>query len=73
MVIDRRRPSYYKRMNERFPTVDYDDKQDLPDRENNAKRKAKQKRCKDGDLVPLDLGPGVDESASSLETPFTFP
>ncbi|HJP92112.1 MAG TPA: hypothetical protein VJ875_09170 [Pyrinomonadaceae bacterium] len=63
----------YKRINERFPTANYNDEQDLPDPENNAKRKAKQKRYNDGDLVPSHVEPGVDEAALTLEPHFTFP
>jgi hypothetical protein len=63
----------YKKINERFPTVDYDDKQDLPDAEKNAKRKEKQKRYNDTYLVASHVEPGVDESALFLEPPFTFP
>ena len=48
----------YKKINERFPTADYDDKQDLADAERNAKRKAKQKRDNDTDLVASHVKPG---------------
>jgi hypothetical protein len=51
----------FKKINERFPTVNYDDEQDLPDPESNAKRKAKQKRYNDGDLVPSHVEPGLEE------------
>jgi len=63
----------YKKVNERFPTADYDDKQDLPDPEKNAKRKAKQKRYNDTSLVASHVEPGVDEAALTLEPHFTFP
>jgi hypothetical protein len=63
----------YKKIQERFPTVDYDDKQDLPDPEKNAKRKEKQKRYNDTDLVASHVEPGVDEAALFLEPHFTFP
>lgn len=62
---------HYKRINERFPTADYDE-QDLPDTDKNAKRKAKQKRYNDGDWVS-SVEPGVDEAALTLEPHFTFP
>lgn len=64
---------HYKRINERFPTVDYDGQQDLPDPENNAKRKAKQKRYNDTNLVSSHVGGGVDEAALFLEPHVTFP
>jgi hypothetical protein len=63
----------YKKIKERFPTADYDDKQDLPDPQKNAKRKAKQKRYNDTDLVASHVEPGVDEAALFLEPHFTFP
>ena len=63
----------YRKINERFPTVDYDDKQDLPEPEKNAKRKAKQKRYNDGALVDSRGEPGVDEASLTLEPHFTFP
>jgi hypothetical protein len=63
----------YKKINERFPTVNYDDKQDLPDPEKNARRKEKQKRYNDGELVDSRGDPGVDEAALTLEPHFTFP
>jgi hypothetical protein len=63
----------YKKVNERFPTADYDDKQDLPDPEKKAKRKAKQKRYDDGNFVYNNVEPGVDEAALTLEPHFTFP
>jgi len=63
----------YKKINERFPTVGYDDKQDLPDQEKNAKRKEKQKRYDDGNLVGSHVEPGTDEAALTLEPHFTFP
>lgn len=62
-----------KKIKERFPTADYDDKQDLPDPEKNAKRKAKQKRYNDTDLVASHVEPAVDEAALFLEPHFTFP
>ena len=63
----------YKKINERFPTADYNDKQDLPDPEKNAKRKEKQNRYNDTDLVASHVQPGVDEAALFLEPHFTFP
>ena len=62
----------YKKVNERFPTADYDE-QDLPDPDKNAKRKAKQKRYNDGDWVDSRGDPGVDEAALTLEPHFIFP
>ncbi|HEY0366906.1 MAG TPA: hypothetical protein VGC73_10575 [Pyrinomonadaceae bacterium] len=63
----------YKKINQRFPTADYNDKQDLPDPEKNAKRKEKQIRYNDTDLVASHVEPGVDEAALFLEPHFTFP
>jgi len=63
----------YKKINERFPTADYNDKQDLPDPEKNAKRKEKQNRYDDTELVASHVEPGVDEAALFLEPHFTFP
>jgi hypothetical protein len=63
----------YKRINERFPTVDYNGEPDLPDPEKNAKRKEKQKRYNDNDLVFSHVEPGVDEAALTLEPHSTFP
>jgi hypothetical protein len=63
----------YKKINERFPTADYDDEQDLPDPEKNAKRKEKQKRYNDTDLVASHVDPTVDEAALFLEPRITFP
>ena len=63
----------HKKINERFPTADYNDKQDLPDPEKNAKRKEKQNRYNDTDLVASHVQPGVDEAALFLEPHFTFP
>jgi len=63
----------YKKINERFPTADYDDEQDLPDSEKNAKRRAKQKRYNDGDWVASRVQPGTEEAALTLEPHFTFP
>ena len=65
--------SDYKKINERFPSTDYADKQDLPDPEKNAKRKEKQKRYDDTDLVASHVEPGVDEAALFLEPHITFP
>src|SRR5688572_5424123 len=61
----------YKKVNERFPTADFDDKQDLPDAEKNAKRKEKQKRYNDKDMVDSRGEPGADEAI--LYAHFTFP
>ena len=63
----------YRKVNERFPTADYDDKQDLPDPEKNAKRKEKKKRYNDGEWVDSRGEPGADEAALTLEPHFTFP
>ena len=63
----------YRKINERFPTADYADEQDLPDPEKNAKRNAKQKRYNDTDLVASQVEPGTDEAALFLEPHFTFP
>lgn len=63
----------YKKINERFPTVDYDDKHDLPDPEKNATRKEKQKRYNDGGLVYTHIEPWLEEAALTLEPHFTFP
>jgi hypothetical protein len=63
----------YKKINERFPTADYDSKQDLPDPEKNAKRKEKQKRYDDTNLVASRVQPGVDEATLFLEPHVTFP
>jgi hypothetical protein len=63
----------YKKIKERFPTADYDDNQDLPDPEKNAKRKAKQKRYNDNELVTSHVQPGTDEAALILEPHITFP
>jgi hypothetical protein len=62
----------HNKINERFPTVNYDDKQDLPDPEKNAKRKEKQKRYNDGELVDSAGDPGVDEAALTLEPHFSL-
>lgn len=63
----------YKKVNERFPTADYDDEKDLPEPEKNAKRKAKQKRYNDGSLVASQVQPGTEEAILYLEPHFTFP
>ena len=63
----------YRKVNKRFPTVDYNGKQDLPDPEKNAKRKEKQKRYDDTILVASRVQPGVDESALFLEPHVTLP
>jgi hypothetical protein len=63
----------YKKIKERFPTADYDGNQDLPDPEKNAKRKAKQKRYNDNDLVFSNVQPGTDEAALFLEPHSTLP
>lgn len=63
----------YRKINERFPIADYNAKQDLPDPEKNAKRKEKQKRYDDTDLVASHVQPGTDEAALFLEPHFTFP
>ena len=63
----------YKKVNERFPTADYETEPDLPDTEKKAKRKAKQKRYNDGELVFSNVEPGVDEASLTLEPHFDFP
>jgi hypothetical protein len=63
----------YKKINERFPTVDYAAEQDLPDPEKNAKRKAKQQRYNDTTLVFSKVYPGTEEAPLFLETTFYFP
>jgi hypothetical protein len=63
----------YKKVNERFPTADYDGEPDLPDPEKNAKRKEKQKRYNDGDWVASRVQPGTEEAALTLEPHFIFP
>ena len=63
----------YKKINERFPTADYEDKQDLPDPQKNAKRKEKQKRYNDTNLVASHVEAKVDEAALFLEPHITFP
>src|SRR5215813_437929 len=63
----------FKKINERFPTVDYDGELDLPDPEKNAKRKEKQKRYNDGTLVFRHAEPGMVDAPLFLEPPFTFP
>ena len=63
----------HKQIKERFPTVDYNDKQDLPDPEKNAKRKDKQKRYDDTNLVAVHVEPGTDEAPLFLEPHITFP
>jgi hypothetical protein len=63
----------YKKINERFPTADYIDKQELPDPEKNAKRKEKQKRYNDLDLVDSKGEPGADEAILTLEPHFALP
>jgi hypothetical protein len=63
----------YKKIKERFPTADYDGNQDLPDPEKNAKRKAKQKRYNDNELVDSRGEPGADEAALFLEPHSTLP
>jgi hypothetical protein len=68
-----RKAEDYRKVNERFPTADFNDKQDLPDPEKNAKRKEKQKRYDDTDLVVSHVQPGTDEAALFLEPHFTLP
>src|SRR5215210_5511392 len=63
----------YKKINERFPTADYDDEPDLPDSQKNAKRKEKQKRYNDFELVSSHVSEGVDEAAFFPEPHLTFP
>ena len=63
----------YRKVNERFPTVDYDDREPALDPEKNSKRKEKQKRYDDGDLVPSRVEPGVDEATLTLEPHLSFP
>ncbi len=63
----------HRKINERFPTVDYAEEQDLPDPAKNAKRKEKKKRYNDGELVASHVEPGVDEAALTLEPHSNFP
>src|SRR6476646_5871209 len=46
-IASQKDPDHHKRVNERFPTVDYNE-QELVDTEKNAQRKEKQKRYNDG-------------------------
>jgi hypothetical protein len=62
----------YKKVNERFPTADYNEP-DLPDPEKNAKRKEKQRRYNDGTLVYSHIEPWLEEAALTLEPHPTFP
>ena len=64
---------HYKRINERFPTVDYAGELDLPDPEKNARRKEKQKRYNDLDLVSANVESGVDEATINFEPHVTLP
>ena len=72
-TASQRKTDDYKKINERFPTVDYDGDQELSDPKKNAKRKAKQKRYNDGALVASHVEPGTDEAALTLEPHVTFP
>lgn len=72
-TVSQRNRDDYKKINERFPTADYDSKQDLPDPERNAKRKEKQRRYDDTNLVASHVQPGVDEATLFLEPHITFP
>ncbi|HKS09553.1 MAG TPA: hypothetical protein VJS13_08410 [Pyrinomonadaceae bacterium] len=57
-----------KKINERFPSADYDN-QDLSDPKKNAKRK----RYNDGKLVYSKIDPSMAESVFTPEPHFTFP
>src|SRR5215212_643663 len=61
-------PDHHKRVNERFPTADYDEK-DLSDPRESAKRK----RYNDGKLVYSSVEPWMVESEFTPEPHFTFP
>ena len=63
----------FRKINERFPTVDYNDKHDLTDPDRNAKQKQKQKRYEDTNLVATHVLPGVDEAALFLEPHVSIP
>lgn len=67
-VAPQKQPDHSKRINERFPTADYD-KQDLSDPEKNAKRK----RYNDGKLVYSKINPSTVETVFTPEPHFTFP
>lgn len=67
-ATSQKQPDHYKRVNERFPTTDYD-KQDLTDPEKNAKRK----RYNDGNLVYSKINPEVVETVFTPEPHLTFP
>jgi len=61
-------PDHHKRINERFPTADYDER-GLSDPRKNAKRK----RYNDGKLVYSAVEPWMIESEFTPEPHFTFP
>lgn len=65
-------PDHHKRVNERFPTVDYNE-QELLDTEKNAQRKEKQKRYNDGKLVYSRVEAWMLESVFTPEPHLTFP
>jgi hypothetical protein len=67
-VASQKQPDHNKRINERFPTADYD-RQDLSDPEKNAKRK----RYNDGKLVFSRVDPSTVETVFTPEPHFTFP
>ncbi|HXQ71314.1 MAG TPA: hypothetical protein VN844_12540 [Pyrinomonadaceae bacterium] len=62
------RQSDLKKVNERFPSADYDN-QDLSDPKKNAKRK----RYNDGKLVYSKIDPSMVESVFTPEPHFAFP
>lgn len=71
-TANQQKREHYKIINERFPTADYDEK-DLADPEKNAKRKEKQKRYNDFDLVSTHIDAWLEEAAFTPEPHPTFP
>lgn len=71
-IAGQKDPDHHKRVNERFPTVDYKE-QELLDTEKSAQRKEKQKRYNDGKLVYSQVEASIQESVFTPEPHFTFP
>lgn len=71
-IAGQKDPDHHKRVNERFPTVDYKE-QELLDTEKSAQRKEKQKRYNDGKLVYSRVEASMQESVFTPEPHFTFP
>lgn len=67
-IASQKQPEHHKRVNERFPTVDYD-KQDLSDPEKNTKRK----RYNDGKMVYSKVNPSTVETVMTPEPHLSFP